>query len=75
MVDIEINTNTKDSFVVGRNGVIPIIAIKVWQAEDRGMLYINGVGVSGKVLNAGFVIDKKAAEKLLTKISEVRSRK
>jgi len=66
MVDIEINTNTKDSFVVGRNGVIPIIAI---------MLYINGVGVSGKVLNAGFVIDKKAAEKLLTKISEVRSRK
>lgn len=68
-MDITVRTNTSESLVTGRNGVFPIIEVRIWEG-DNGKLFIDGIGRSGKVLNAGFVIDAEAAKKLLAKVAE-----
>lgn len=60
---MRIKTDPNQSLVVGRNGTHKLAAIEIWQGSN-GKLFIDGIGVSGKTLNAGFVIDKDAAKKL-----------
>lgn len=60
---MRVETNPKQSLVVGRNGTHKLAAIEIWEGSN-GTLFIDGFGVSGKCLNAGFMIDKTSAKKI-----------
>ncbi len=60
---MRVETDSKQSLVVGRNGTHKLAAIEIWEGSN-GVLFIDGFGVSGKCLNAGFVIDKESAKKI-----------
>ena len=65
--NVTIETNPDESLVTGRNGTHKLAAIDIWW-DGRGMLFIDGIGRSGKILNAGFIVDSAAAKKLLTEL-------
>lgn len=64
---VEQKTDDEHSIVTGRNGIHRLAAINLWFGS-RGELFIDGIGRSGKTLNAGFMIDANAAKELITKI-------
>ncbi len=60
---MRVETDSEQSLVVGRNGTHKLAAIEIWEGSN-GVLFVDGFGVSGKCLNAGFVIDKTSAKKI-----------
>lgn len=64
---VEQKTNDEQSIVTGCNGTHRLAAIKLW-IGSRGELFIDGIGRSGKTLNAGFMIDAEATKPLLMQI-------
>ena len=60
---MRVETDSNQSLVVGRNGTHKLAAIEIWEGSN-GTLFIDGFGVSGRCLNAGFVIDKNSARKI-----------
>ena len=64
LIDITTKTNPGQSIVTGRNGTRRLAAIRFSQ-YGNGSLNIEGVGVSGKTLNAGFYLDNISANKFL----------
>jgi len=62
-------TNTEEDLVVGRNGTHRLAGIQVWRSDD-GYLFIDGIGVSGKVLRAGFTLGPLSAENFLRDIKK-----
>lgn len=70
---ITIGTDPASSLVTGRNGTFPLAALNIWYGS-RGQMFIDGVGRSGKVLRAGFMIDHDAAVALCKALaSEITS--
>lgn len=65
---MRIETNSEQSLVVGRNGIHKLAAIEIWEGSN-GVLFIDGFGVSGRCLNAGFIIDKASAKKVYKAIN------
>ena len=68
-MDITVKTDKDRSVITGRNGTHLMTAVHIWKGSD-GMLFIDGIGRSGKTLNAGLVIDADAAKVLLAEITE-----
>ena len=62
-------TNPRGSMVTGRNGTHKLAKIDWWVTRD-GSLFIDGIGISGRRLNAGFFIDAESAEKFITALKE-----
>jgi len=63
-------TNPQGSMVTGRNGTHKLAKIDWWVTRD-GSLFIDGIGISGRRLNAGFFIDAESAEKFITALKEI----
>ena len=61
------SSNPDDSLVTGRNGTMKLAGIRIWQGT-KGTLFIDAISRKGHVLNAGFMIDAKSAEKLLAQL-------
>lgn len=57
-----------DGNIMGRNGFFKITAVQIYPMhvplDDRHELKIEGVGVSGTVLNGGIWLTEKAMDKL-----------
>jgi len=62
-------TNPKTDSVTGRSGVFGLAGIRVIRTED-GILLIDGISTSGKVLNAGFALCALSAENFLRDIKK-----
>jgi len=69
MKKIRQETNDTQSLIVGRNGTHRMKAVEIWWGST-GTLFIDGIGRSGKILNAGLIIDTESAEKLLAQLRE-----
>jgi len=67
MKEIVIDTNPDESYVVGRNGTHKVKQIILWTGRS-GMLYMDFVGRSGKILNGEWAIDEAAAKRLIDAI-------
>ena len=62
-------TNPQSSVVTGENGTYKLAKVDWWVTRNGG-LFIDGIGVSGKRLNAGFFLDAESAEKFITALKE-----
>lgn len=60
-------TNPEESLIVGRNGTHKLHSINVWLGGN-GKLFIDGIGKTGSVLNAGFALDYDAGQLLLAQL-------
>lgn len=64
LIDVTTKTNPGPSIVTGRNGTHNLAEIRFYQYAD-GKLGIDGIGVSGRTLNAGFYLDHISADRFL----------
>ena len=65
--EIEIGTDSGDggSIVTGRNGTHHLAAIRIERSPTFGSMLIEGIGRSGKTLNAGFYLTPHDTDNLL----------
>ena len=63
-------TDPQGSMVTGRNGTHKLAKMDWWVTQN-GELFIDGIGVPGKRLNAGFFLDAESAEKFITALEEI----
>jgi len=62
-------TNTEEDFVVGRDGTHKLAGIRIWRSAG-GSVCIDGIGISGEVLNARFCLSPLSAKNFLQDIKE-----
>ena len=64
VIEIQTDSGIGGSFVTGRNGTHNLAAIRIEWYPAGGMV-IDGIGRSGKILNAGFYLTTHDADNLL----------
>jgi len=75
MREIFIETDPEKSMVTGKKGTRPLAALHIWWGSI-GQIFIDGIGVSGRTLNAGFIIDAASAKKIrISKVEDKRKNK
>lgn len=61
-IDYTLEVDPKTALAVGRNGTHKIKAVRVWTGDNK--LFIDCIGTSGKVLNAGLIIPENKRSEL-----------
>ena len=53
-IDYTLKVDENESLTTGRNGTVKIKALRIWTGNKK--LFIDCIGQSGRVLNAGIII-------------------
>ena len=72
LLNIMQKVNPDRSFVMGRNGLWKMKALRIWQAGD-GLVVFDCISRQDRVINGGFEIDGLGFEQLVIKLGELRS--
>ena len=64
VIQVKTDSSCGGSLVTGRNGVHNLAAIRIERYPAGGMM-IDGIGRSGKILNAGFYLTPSDADNFL----------
>ena len=69
-VNVNVEVDPKESFIVGRNGERPIESVEVWAADNRA--FVDGIGKRGSAIRGGLMFPTKSMDEIARKWLKAR---